>query len=143
MGKGKDIDYYAVGKRIRELRVPTGVSQVDFAKMAGITSVHLSNVECGHCKPSLPVLLSIANVLGCGLDNLLWDNYSSYSNVYIKEFASLVSDCNAYELKLLSGAISGLKEQIRVAEAHRIQMIEKLQEPVKREGKRKSGANTK
>ena len=135
MIKSKDIDYHAIGKRIRELRIPTGLSQVDFAKLVGITSVHLSNIECGHCKPSLPALLSIANVLGCGVDNLLWDNYFSHNNVYQKEFADLVSDCNDYEMKLLSGAVSGLKGQIRAAETHRKQMIKQTTEPNNKEKK--------
>jgi transcriptional regulator with XRE-family HTH domain len=117
--KSKDIDYVAVGRRIREKRQKLDMSQAEFSKLAGITKVHLSNIECAHTSPSLAVMLKCARVIGCGVDALLWDNYEKNRQVFEDQFATLVSDCNEYELKLFIGAVTGIKEQVRAVERHR------------------------
>jgi len=113
-----EIDYKAIGKRVRELRTKQDLSQEQLALRASITSVYLSNVENGHGKGSLPTFLKIANALGCGVDALLCDNINDNRQIYEEQLGTLLSDCSDDEMKLIAGTIKGLKEQIRAIEAY-------------------------
>ena len=117
----KEINYKAIGKRVRELRAKQDLSQEQLAAKAEITSVYLSNVENGHSKASLPTFLKIANALECGVDALLCDNINDSRQIFEEELGKLLSDCSNTELKFIVGTVKGLKEQIRAVDAWRPQ----------------------
>jgi transcriptional regulator with XRE-family HTH domain len=52
-----------VGTRLKELRVRRGLSQTELAKLVGVTSSSISQVESNLIYPSLPALIKIAEVL--------------------------------------------------------------------------------
>jgi len=112
----KEVDYKAIGKRVRELRAKQDFSQEQLASKAELTSVYLSNVENGHGKGSLPTFLKIANALGCGVDALLCDNINDSRQIFEEQLGTLLSDCSDVELKFIVGTVKGLKEQIRTVE---------------------------
>jgi len=117
MANKHGIDYKAIGKRVKELRIKQGLSQEQLASRADITSVYLSNVENGHGKGSLPTFLKIANSLGCGVDALLCDNINESRQIFEEQLGKLLEDCSQDELKIIVGTIKGLKEQIRAVES--------------------------
>lgn len=123
--RNHEVDYKAIGKRVRELRQKQDLSQEQFATKVGITSVYLSNVENGHGKGSLPTFLKIANGLGCGVDALLCDNINDSRQMYEEQLGTLLVDCSNTELKVIIGTVKGLKEQIRAIEEWRPQTINK------------------
>ena len=49
-----EIDYIKVGKRIRDARKSMNITQESLSEMCGCTSKHLSSVENGKKKPSIP-----------------------------------------------------------------------------------------
>lgn len=114
-----DIDYRAIGKRIRELRQQLNLSQEQLALKAEITSVYLSNVENGHGKGSLPTFLKIANALGCGVDALLCDNINESRKIFEEQLGTLLKDCSKEELKFIVGTVKGLKDQIKAVVTYR------------------------
>ncbi|OCW73221.1 helix-turn-helix domain-containing protein [Elizabethkingia anophelis] len=61
-----------VGKRIKELRVQKGISQVDLvAKMDGnIDPTNISRIEAGRTNPTLLTLQRIANALEVNISEL-------------------------------------------------------------------------
>ena len=60
-----------IGGNIRFVRTACQISQQDMAKSIGISQTHMSNLECNRVKVSLKLLLRIANVLDCKIDQLL------------------------------------------------------------------------
>ncbi len=52
-----------LGMRLRELRTKRGLSQTDLAKLVGVTSSTISQVESNSIYPSLPALLKMAEIL--------------------------------------------------------------------------------
>lgn len=55
--------YYEIGQRIRRYRKACGLSQEALAEKAGISATHMSHIETGNTKLSLPVLVKIAEAL--------------------------------------------------------------------------------
>ena len=119
----KEVDYKAIGKRVRELRIKQDLSQEQLAAKIEITSVYLSNVENGHGKGSLPTFLKIANALGCGVDALLRDNINDSRQIFEEQLGTLLVDCSYVELKVIVGTVKSLKEQIRAVEAWQPQVL--------------------
>ena len=48
------MDYVAVGRRIRAQRKKLSLSQEELAEMVNISTVHMSHIETGYTKLSLP-----------------------------------------------------------------------------------------
>ncbi len=92
------MDYYAIGQRIRRFRKAHGLSQEDLAEKVGISTTHMSHIETGNTKLSLPVLVDLANVLDVRTDDLLFDDPSIGVWVTNQEIMELLSDCTPQEL---------------------------------------------
>ena len=59
----KDIDYSKIGLRISSLRKKAGLTQEALAARCDCTSNHLGNVEVGKSKPSLDLVIELAQEL--------------------------------------------------------------------------------
>ena len=68
------MDYYAIGQRIRKIRKAHKLSQETLSERIGISVTHMSHIETGNTKLSLPVLVDLAAVLEVRVDDLLYDN---------------------------------------------------------------------
>ena len=51
-----EVDYIKIGQRIRAARLKLGWQQAEVAFRAGLTTSHMSHIETGSTKLSLPVL---------------------------------------------------------------------------------------
>ena len=60
---------YAIGARIRRLRLRKKLGLVQLGEHTGLSAAMLSKIERGHLFPTLPTLLRIALVFGVGLDH--------------------------------------------------------------------------
>jgi transcriptional regulator with XRE-family HTH domain len=58
------------GHCVRELRLATGLSQVEFGEKCGFYQTYLSRLENGKANPSLNALEVIANALGMSIFDL-------------------------------------------------------------------------
>ena len=70
------MDYYMIGQKIRKFRKGCGLSQEQLAEKVGISTTHLSHIETGNTKLSLPVFVDIAEALSVQTDELLYDTPS-------------------------------------------------------------------
>ena len=89
-----EVDYKAIGQRIKIARIKKGVTQETVADLIDITPAHMSNVETGKTKVSLPTLIAIANALSVSVDTLLCDNVIASKIVFEKEAKDIFSECN-------------------------------------------------
>ena len=61
--KRNTIDYIALGKQVRRHRKSKVISQTELAERVKISPQHLSHIETGRTRASLPVVVEIANAL--------------------------------------------------------------------------------
>mgnify|MGYP001110255293 CR=1 FL=1 len=86
-----EADYIAIGKRIKQLRKQRNMSQEVLASRIAVSVPHMSNIENGKTKFSLPVLLSLTSALEVTPDVLL-----------VGLVAAQLEDCNEAQMQLLS-----------------------------------------
>ncbi|MDI1344059.1 MAG: helix-turn-helix transcriptional regulator, partial [Pseudolabrys sp.] len=63
------LEGYAIGPKIRGLRLHKKLGLVQLGEHTGLSPALLSKIERGHLFPTLPTLLRIALVFGVGLDH--------------------------------------------------------------------------
>lgn len=108
-----DLDFKAIGQRIKIARIRKKLTQDTVSELINITPSHMSNVETGKSTVSLPTLVSIANVLGVSVDELLCDTVLDSKVVFEKELSDILKDCNEYEIRVLVDILKASKESIR------------------------------
>lgn len=81
-----ELQRYAIGPRIRALRLRKKLSLVQLGDHTGLSPAMLSKIERGQLFPTLPTLLRIAMVFGVGLDHFFTpDNDKPLVSVVRKE----------------------------------------------------------
>ena len=96
-----DIDYGAIGLRIRAARKRKGYTQEKMAEMTGMSSQHLSNIENAKTKLSLPVIIAIANCLDVTVDSLLCDVINRSEVVLASELQEIFDACDKEQKRLV------------------------------------------
>ena len=56
-----ELDYKEIGKRVKIARIRADLTQEVLAEKAGLSITHMSNIENGHSKLSLPMAVALAN----------------------------------------------------------------------------------
>lgn len=69
-----ELDYIALGERIRSRRKEKGFAQNYVAEQAGIEPSNISHIERAVSKVGLGTLVKIANILECTVNDLLCDS---------------------------------------------------------------------
>ena len=105
------MNYYAIGQKIRKIRKAHGLSQEELAEKVGISTTHMSHIETGNTKLSLPVFVDIANALEVRTDDLL-DNTSVSTSACLDEIAAVLERCNAQEAKVIADVVKAMKISI-------------------------------
>jgi quercetin dioxygenase-like cupin family protein/DNA-binding XRE family transcriptional regulator len=68
------LEGYAIGPKIRRLRLRKKLGLVQLGEHSGLSPALLSKIERGHLFPTLPTLLRIALVFSVGLDHFFKEN---------------------------------------------------------------------
>ena len=108
-----DIDYKAIGMRIRRFRKDKGITQQVLAELSDQEPSNISHIERGATKLGLPTIINIANALGVTVDDILCDSGCKSVIPYENEMLSIISDCTHAELKVLTENARSLKEILR------------------------------
>ena len=108
-----ELDYIALGARIRRPRKDLGLTQSSLAEQAGLAPSNISHIERGASKVSLGSLVKIANILGCSADDLLCDSLSQEREAFENELVKLTGDCSPAELRILTEQARSLKDTLR------------------------------
>ena len=107
------MDYAAIGKRIRAHRKRLNLSQEELAEMVNISTVHMSHIETGNTKLSLPVLVSIASVLEVQTDDLLFEQVNASRSNALNEIAGSLDNCSSQELKIIQDIVRATKTALQ------------------------------
>ena len=108
-----ELDYKAIGKRIKIARIKADLTQEKLSEMVGVSPTHLSNIETGTTRVSLNAIISIANALHITSDDLLCDNVVKAKVQFEKDIALLLEDCDEYEIRIIKDMIGSLKDTLR------------------------------
>ncbi len=106
------MDYAAIGKRIRAHRKRLNLSQEALAEMVNISTVHMSHIETGYTKLSLPVLVDLACALGVRTDDLIFDKDALGKTELLEEITLELQDCSNAQLLALRQILSSSKDAI-------------------------------
>ena len=108
-----ELDYKAIGKRIKIARIKADLTQERLAERINISPTHLSNIETGTTRVSVSTMISIANALSVTSDDLLCDSIVMAKAQFEKDIALLLEDCDEYEIRIVKDMIASLKESLR------------------------------
>lgn len=105
-----EIDYKAMGQRIREKRIELGLTQEKLAEKIEVSPSHVGEIERGTSICSLAVLANIANVLELNLDTLVKGINGENANQAFSEILdSLSKDNKELYIKLCENIADTLK----------------------------------
>ena len=102
------MDYYKIGQKIRKIRKAHGLSQEELAERVNISVTHMSHIETGNTKLSLPVLVDIAGALEVRTDDLLNDGLANTGTV-LEEIAAVLDRCTVKEAKVIADVVKAAK----------------------------------
>ena len=107
------VDYYAIGQRIRKYRRALNLSQETLAEKINISTTHMSHIETGNTKMSLPVLAAIAVALNVSTDSILFEEKRESKTTATDEIDFELGDCSLAELKIIKDIVSSTKSALR------------------------------
>ena len=108
-----ELDYKAIGKRIKIARIKADLTQEKLSEMVGVSPTHMSNVETGTTRVSLTTIVGIANALGITSDDLLCDSVIKAKVQFEKDIALVLEDCDEYEIRVIRDLAAATKEILR------------------------------
>lgn len=103
------MNYEKIGMRIRSFRQRKGLSQEQLAELADISVTHMSHIETGNTKLSLPVFVAIAEALHIRTDELLHDPAPEHSSV-LREITGIIETCTPQQARLITDIARTVKE---------------------------------
>ena len=106
------MDYYAIGQRIRKIRKARNLSQEQLSEMVGISVTHMSHIETGNTKLSLPVLVDLANALEVRTDDLLYDTVTAERSTATDTIVQLLEACTTQQLRVIEDLVKAAKASL-------------------------------
>lgn len=103
------MDYYAIGQRIRKVRKAHSLSQEELAEKIGISVTHMSHIETGNTKLSLPVFVDLAAALEIRTDELLYDETAAERSTSIEEIVGILDTCTTQQIKIIEDVLRATK----------------------------------
>lgn len=94
-----EVDYHSIGRNVKQYRLKRGMKQAQLAQKVGVSAEHISHVECGYTKLSLPLLLKLAEVLNTTIIGLLANDEITES-LLKEELEELLKHATEEQLKL-------------------------------------------
>ena len=107
------IDYKSIGKRIKTARIRLDMTQERLAEQVNLSPSHLSNIETGTTKVSLPTIIKLANALQVSVDSLLADSVVQSKTVFEEDIQTILSDCDDYEIRVIADIAAATKKTLR------------------------------
>lgn len=111
-----ELDYKALGKRIKIARINADMTQDRLSTMLEMSLSHMSNIETGSTRISLTALVSIANALGVTVDDLLYDSIVRARPQLERDIQQIVDSCDDYELRVVKDVTQSVVDALQANE---------------------------
>ncbi len=108
----EEIDYEALGRRIREARIKKKLTQENVADEIDVTPTYISSIENGKTKTSLQTLIKLAGLLDTSLDYLVYDNVPYMIEQYDLDAKAILQSCTEKERQVILDMMAELKRSL-------------------------------
>ena len=108
-----EIDFERIGQRVKQARIDKGYTQAELGEVIGCSNNHMSHIETGNTKLSLPVLVSIAEVLEVHTDDLLFEKAITSRASNMNDIMAMLGDCSSRELSVIRDVVKASKTAFR------------------------------
>ena len=99
-----EINYLAIGERIKKYRRERKIPQQKLAKLVGISVPHMCNIENGRTKFGLPILVALADALEVRPDLLLYEQINQHGKMrtmILEEIEAQMMGCSEVQIQML------------------------------------------
>ena len=103
------INYELLGKRIAALRIRCHLSQEALGEILHIGHTHIAFIETNRRRPSIDLIVDIANALHVSTDDLLLDSLEYSSSTANTQLHRLLLECNDAETDIIIRNAENLK----------------------------------
>lgn len=107
------MNYFQIGQNIRGFRRNQGLTQEQLAEMINISVPHMSHIETGSTKLSLPVLFDLSKALGVSADDLLKGSVNKSCEKRYSDIISVLDSCTETELKILADILTASQKALK------------------------------
>lgn len=108
-----ELDYKAIGKRIKIARINADLTQEALAGRIELSPSHMSNIETGTTKVSLTTIVNLANALGVTVDDLLCDNIVRARLQIDRDIQQVLDGCDDYEVRVVKDVAMTVVDALR------------------------------
>ncbi len=105
-----EVDYYALGARIRSAREKKFLTQEQLGELCSLSTAHIGHIERGTRTPSVDTLCAISSALDVSLDSLLLDNFEG--NEKLSHLASLLKGKDPDKVRRFITMVTAMAEKI-------------------------------
>ena len=105
------MNYYEIGQRIRKIRKSKDMSQELLAEKTDISVTHMSHIETGNTKLSLPVLVKLAKTLEVSADHLIFGEERDI-HAGVRQVIDIMSSCTPAQEKIITDTVRALKHSL-------------------------------
>lgn len=114
------VDYKAIGKRVRLARKDAKLTQEKLVEITDMSLSHISNIETGSTKVSLPTLIKIVNTLDVSLDTVCCDSLTHIRPELTGQIVKLLNQMPEAELRFLLNVTIAITDilETRLDELH-------------------------
>ena len=102
------MDYQAIGQRIRKIRKARNLSQEKLSELVDISVPHMSHIETGNTKLSLPVFVALTEVLDIRADELLYDPTPDHDSI-LQEITAVINSCTPQQARCITDMAKAMK----------------------------------
>lgn len=113
MNSKSEPNYKSIGKRIKNSRKKQHITQEQLAETTDLSPSHISHIENGKTKISLPSIILTANALHTTVDSLLHDNIEASYDSFDKDFKDLLEDCTVREKEVIYQSSIEIKKALK------------------------------
>lgn len=107
------MDYKVIGARVKARRKLMGITQERLAEVIDTSVVTISAIENAKIHLTLGTMVSIANALGCTVDDFVEGYLEHKVHCVHMALVVLLSDCSRHEQVLLCNMLRALKNVMR------------------------------
>ena len=105
------IDYSALGKRIRQSRKINNMTQEKLGEIWSLSTAHIGHIERGTRIPSLDTVFRISCELGVSIDWLLFDSAEGMNSVFTA-ISENIAGKNEVQVKKYLSTVKALADKI-------------------------------
>ena len=107
----KQIDYYALGLRIRKARENKKLTQEQLSEKCSLSTAHIGHIERGTRIASLETLFKICTALETSMDYLLFDSFDA-NEIQFSNISSILKNKNKNKIKSFLSTVKVLADRI-------------------------------